>query len=237
LLKFIMKFKNKLIPSKFQKRYKRFFTDVESKGKTLTSHCANSGSMLGLLDEGNKTWISPADNPNRKLKYTLEIINDKKSNVGVNTHLANRIVEEAIEQKIIKEIKNYSEYQREVKFGLHSRFDFQLKNKTKKAFLEVKNVTLSRQSGIAEFPDAITSRGLKHLEELEKAIKKGYESFLIYLVQREDCNEFRIAKDIDPKYYEGFLKAKKNGVKFISYSCKVNEKEIYVNKPIKIVFK
>jgi sugar fermentation stimulation protein A len=232
-----MKFKNKLIPSKFQKRYKRFFTDVESKGKTLISHCANSGSMLGLLDKGNKTWISPADNPDRKLKYTLEIINDKKSNVGVNTHLANRIVEEAIEQKIIKEIKSYSEYQREVKFGLHSRLDFQLKNKTKKAFLEVKNVTLSRQSGIAEFPDAITSRGLKHLEELEKAIKKGYESFLIYLVQREDCNEFRIAKDIDPKYYEGFLKAKKNGVKFISYSCKVNEKEIYVNKPIKIVFK
>ena len=89
-----MKFKNKLIPSKFQKRYKRFFTDVESKGKTLISHCANSGSMLGLLDEGNKTWISPADNPDRKLKYTLEIINDKKSNVGVNTHLANRIVEE-----------------------------------------------------------------------------------------------------------------------------------------------
>jgi len=232
-----MKFKNKLIPSKFQKRYKRFFTDVESKGKTLTSHCANSGSMLGLLDDGNKTWISPADNPDRKLKYTLEIINDKKSNVGVNTHLANRIVEEAIEQKIIKEIKNYSEYQREVKFGLHSRFDFELKNKNKKAFLEVKNVTLSRQNGIAEFPDAVTSRGLKHLEELEKAIKKGYESFLIYLVQREDCNEFRIAKDIDPKYYEGFLKAKKNGVKFISYSCKVNEKEIYVNKPIKIVFK
>ena len=232
-----MKFKNKLIPSKFQKRYKRFFTDVESKGKTLISHCANSGSMLGLLDEGNKTWISPADNPDRKLKYTLEIINDKKSNVGVNTHLANRIVEEAIEQKIIKEIKNYSEYQREVNFGLHSRFDFELKNKSKKTFLEVKNVTLSRQNGVAEFPDAVTSRGLKHLEELEKAIKKGYESFLIYLVQREDCKEFRIAKDIDPKYYEGFLKAKKNGVKFISYSCKVNEKEIYVNKPIKIVFK
>ena len=209
-----MKFKNKLISSKFQKRYKRFFTDVESKGKTLISHCANSGSMLGLLDEGNKTWIPPADNPDRKLKYTLEIINDKKSNVGVNTHLANRIVEEAIEQRAIKEIKNYSEYQREVKFGLHTRFDFELKNKSKKAFLEVKNVTLSRQNGVAEFPDAITSRGLKHLEELEKAIKKGYESFLIYLVQREDCKEFRIAKDIDPKYYEGFLKAKKNGVKF-----------------------
>ena len=103
-----MKFKNRLIPSKFQKRYKRFFTDVESKEKTYISHCANSGSMLGLLDKGNKAWISPADNPDRKLKYTLEIINDKKSNVGVNTHLANRIVEEAIEQRAIKEIKSYS---------------------------------------------------------------------------------------------------------------------------------
>lgn len=232
-----MKFKNKLIHSKFQKRYKRFFADVKNKGKTLVSHCANSGSMLGLLEKNNLAWISKADNPDRKLKYTLEIINDKKSNVGVNTHFANRIVEEAIEKEKIKEINKYNEYQREVKFGLHSRFDFELKNKTKKAFLEVKSVTLSRKKGVAEFPDAITSRGLKHLEELEKATKEGYESFLIYLVQREDCKEFRIANDIDPKYYEGFLKAKKNGVKFISYSCKVNAEEIYLNKQIKIVFK
>src|SRR6056300_2067658 len=137
-----MKFKNKLIPSKFQKRYKRFFTDVEIKGKTLTSHCANSGSMLGLLDEGNKTWISPADNPDRKLKYTLEIINDKKSNVGVNTHLANKIVEEALNNKLISEFKKFDEVKREVKFNAETRFDFLLKDKKTKAFLEVKNVTL-----------------------------------------------------------------------------------------------
>ena len=232
-----MKFKSKLIPGKLQKRYKRFFVDVESKGEILTAHCPNSGSMLGLLDKKNKTWISPADNPNRKLKYTIEIINDQKSNVGVNTHLANRIVEEAIKKKLIKEINCYSQFQREVKFGAHSRLDFQLSHKEKKAFLEVKNVTLSRERNIAEFPDAVTSRGLKHLEELQKARKQGYESFLIYLVQREDCKEFRIAKDIDPHYYKGFLKAKKNGVNFLSYSCKVNEKEICVNKPIKILFK
>jgi len=212
-----MKFKNKLIPAKFQKRYKRFFADVENHGKTLISHCANSGSMLGLLNKNNKSWVSISDNPNRKLKYTLEIINDGKSNVGVNTHYANRIVEDAICNKKIKEVVKYSSYQKEVKFGSNSRFDFQLTNKNKKAFLEVKNVTLSREKGIAEFPDAVTSRGLKHLEDLEKAINQGYESLLIYLVQREDCNKFKIAKDIDIKYYDGFMNAHKKGVKFVCY--------------------
>ena len=231
-----MKFKNKLIPSKFQKRYKRFFVDVLSKKEILTSHCPNSGSMMGLLTKNNKSWISKADNPDRKLKYTLEIINDGSSNVGINTHLANRIVEEAIEQKKIKEIIHFQKFQREVKFGSNSRFDFEIYNNSKKGFLEVKNVTLSRQKNVAEFPDAVTSRGLKHLQELENAIKNGYESYLIYLVQREDCNQFQIAKDIDPLYYQSFLQAKKNGVNFISYSCKISEKEIYIHKPIKILF-
>ena len=138
-----MKFKNKLISSKFQKRYKRFFVEVKNNGKTLISHCANSGSMLGLLNKDNKTWVSTSDNPDRKLKYTLEIINDGKSNVGVNTHLANQIVEEGIQKQKIKEITKYESYKREVKFGKNSRFDFELIGKNKKAFLEVKNVTLS----------------------------------------------------------------------------------------------
>jgi sugar fermentation stimulation protein A len=231
-----MKFKNKLLPSKFQKRYKRFFVETLSKNTLYTSHCPNSGSMMGLLSKGFKTWISKSENPNRKLKYTLEIINDGSSNVGVNTHLANQIVAEGIEREKIKEIREFSNFKREIKFGKNSRFDFEITNNKKKAFLEVKNVTLSRKKGIAEFPDAVTSRGLKHLKELENAIKLGYESYLLYLVQREDCNQFQIAKDIDPLYHSGFLQAKKNGVKFISYACKVSEKEIYINKPIKILF-
>ena len=231
-----MKFKNKLIASKFQKRYKRFFADVESKGKILISHCANSGSMLGLLDKNNPAWVSPSDNPNRKLKYTLEIINDGKSNVGVNTHFANKIITEALTNKKIKELKIYNNFIPEVKYGKNSRFDFQLINKNTKAFLEVKSVTLSRNKGIGEFPDAVTSRGLKHLNELKDAIKHGYKSYLIYLVQREDCNFFQIAKDIDPDYYKAFIDAKKNGVKFLCYSCKVNSKEIYINKSIKILY-
>ena len=231
-----MKFKNKLITSKFQKRYKRFFADVESKGKILISHCANSGSMLGLLDKNNPAWVSPSDNPNRKLKYTLEIINDGKSNVGVNTHFANKIITEALTNKKIKELKIYNNFISEVKYGKNSRFDFQLINKNTKAFLEVKSVTLSRNKGIGEFPDAVTSRGLKHLNELKDAIKHGYKSYLIYLVQREDCKFFQIAKDIDPDYYKAFIDAKKNGVKFLCYSCKVNSKEIYINKSIKILY-
>ena len=231
-----MKFKNKLITSKFQKRYKRFFVDVESKGKILISHCANSGSMLGLLDKNNPAWVSPSDNPNRKLKYTLEIINDGKSNVGVNTHFANKIITEALTNKKIKELKIYNNFISEVKYGKNSRFDFQLINKNTKAFLEVKSVTLSRNKGIGEFPDAVTSRGLKHLNELRDAIKHGYKSYLIYLIQREDCNFFQIAKDIDPDYYKAFIDAKKNGVKFLCYSCKVNSKEIYINKSIKILY-
>ena len=231
-----MKFKNKLITSKFQKRYKRFFADVESKGKILISHCANSGSMLGLLDKNNPAWVSPSDNPNRKLKYTLEIINDGKSNVGVNTHFANKIITEALTNKKIKELKIYNNFISEVKYGKNSRFDFQLINKNTKAFLEVKSVTLSRNKGVGEFPDAVTSRGLKHLNELRDAIKHGYKSYLIYLVQREDCNSFQIAKDIDPDYYKAFIDAKKNGVKFLCYSCKVNSKEIYINKSIKILY-
>ena len=231
-----MKFKNKLITSKFQKRYKRFFADVESKGKILISHCANSGSMLGLLDKNNPAWVSPSDNVKRKLKYTLEIINDGKSNVGVNTHFANKIITEALTNKKIKELKIYNNFIPEVKYGKNSRFDFQLINKNTKAFLEVKSVTLSRNKGIGEFPDAVTSRGLKHLNELKDAIKYGYKSYLIYLVQREDCNFFQIAKDIDPDYYKAFIDAKKNGVKFLCYSCKVNSKEIYINKSIKILY-
>ena len=231
-----MKFKNKLITSKFQKRYKRFFADVESKGKILISHCANSGSMLGLLDKNNLAWVSPSDNVKRKLKYTLEIINDGKSNVGVNTHFANKIITEALTNKKIKELKIYNNFIPEVKYGKNSRFDFQLINKNTKAFLEVKSVTLSRNKGIGEFPDAVTSRGLKHLNELKDAIKHGYKSYLIYLVQREDCNFFQIAKDIDPDYYKAFIDAKKNGVKFLCYSCKVNSKEIYINKSIKILY-
>ena len=229
-----MKIIPRLINVKFIKRYKRFFADVSLNKKKVTTHCPNSGSMLGLLSENNDAWISKSDNPNRKLKYTLEIINDKRSNVGVNTHRANRLVEEALKKKIIIELKKFSNIKREAKFSKETRFDFLLENKNKKAFLEVKNVTLSREKGISEFPDAITTRGKKHLVHLQDAIKKGYESYLLFLIQREDINIMKIANDIDSNYYNEIIKAQKNGVKIIAYSCKVNGSEITIKKKIEV---
>jgi len=230
-----MKIKPRLIHVKFLKRYKRFFADVILNKKKITIHCPNSGSMLGLLDENNDAWISKSNNPNRKLKYTLEIINDKKSNVGVNTHRANRIVEEALENKKIKELKKFTSIKREAKFSKETRFDFFLENKNQKAFLEVKNVTLCRQKNISEFPDAVTTRGKKHLVHLQDAIKQGYESYLLLLIQREDSKSIRIASDIDQKYFDEIKKAKEKGVKIIAYSCKVKDNEITVNKSIKVI--
>ena len=229
-----MKIIPRLIHVKFIKRYKRFFADVTLNKKRVTTHCPNSGSMLGLINENNDAWISISDNPNRKLKYTLEIINDKKSNVGINTHRANRIVENALQTKKIIELKKFINIKREAKFSKETRFDFLLENKNKKAFLEVKNVTLSREKGISEFPDAVTVRGKKHLVHLQDAIKKGYESFLLFLIQREDIKIMKIANDIDSNYYNEIKKAKKNGVKIIAYSCKVNESEITINNKIKV---
>ena len=229
-----MKLIPRLIHVKFIKRYKRFFADVALNKKKITVHCPNSGSMLGLLNKNNDAWISKSDNPKRKLKYTLEILNDKKSNVGINTHRANRIVEEALQKKKIVELKKFSDIKREAKFSKETRFDFLLKNKNKKVFLEVKNVTLSREKGISEFPDAITTRGKKHLIHLQDAIKKGYESCILFLIQREDINIMKIANDIDSNYYNEIIKAQKKGVRIIAYSCQVNESEITIKNKIKV---
>ena len=157
--------------------------------------------MMGLLSKGNQVFLSESDNPKRKLKYTLQIIKDKKAFVGVNTHLTNKIVLDALKNNYIKEFKNLDSIIQEVKFGNNTRFDFLVSKNNKKSFIEVKNVTLSRKKKLAEFPDAVTSRGLKHINELLKAEKKGYEIYLMYIIQRDDCSLFKIAKDIDVMYY------------------------------------
>jgi len=236
ILILLMKFDSPLIKTKFIKRYKRFFVDVLLNKQILTAHCPNSGSMMGLLNEGENAWISESKNAERKLKYTLEILEHNKQKVGINTHLTNRIVEEALINKNIKELKNFDQVQREVKFNNNTRFDFFVSNKKEQAFVEVKNVTLKREKDCAEFPDAPTARGQKHLLELISAKDKEYQAYLIFLIQREDCNFFKISKDIDQKYYENFIQAKKKGVKFLCYSSKVTDKEIILNKKIEIKF-
>ena len=230
-----MNFENKLISGLFIKRYKRFFVDVKVDNKIVTAHCPNTGSMQGLLNRNNSVLISKSNNPNRKLKYTLEIIEDNKSKVGVNTHSTNRIIYHALKNNLIKEFQNILKIKPETKFGSNTRFDFLLLSKKDKFFIEVKNVTLSRKKGLAEFPDAVTTRGLKHIHELVKAGKKNYKIFIIYLIQRDDCESFAIAKDIDPNYANALSKAVKNNLNILCYDCKFSSKGIKLNNKIKFI--
>ena len=177
-----MKFTKSLIKGKLIKRYKRFFVDVKLNKEIVTAHCPNTGSMKGLLDKGNEVYVLKNNDPKRKLKYGLEIIKAQKNLVGVNTHMANKIVNHGLTNNLIKELKNNDKIKPEVFFNKETRFDFLIEKNKKKIFLEVKNVTLFRDKKTAEFPDAITSRGSKHLLTLIDAIKKGYKSYLIFLV-------------------------------------------------------
>jgi sugar fermentation stimulation protein A len=227
-----MKFNKKLLQGTLIKRYKRFFVDIKYKNKTITAHCPNSGSMMGLLNKGNNVWFSESDNPKRKLKYTLQIVVVNNKPVGINTLLSNKIILESLKNKKIKNLTRFTNIKSEAKFSDNTRFDFLISNNKEKCFLEVKNVTLLRQDNIAEFPDAITSRGTKHLKELIKAKRKGYESYMLYLIQRDDCNFFKIANDIDEEYKNTFDEALNNGVKMLCYDCKLNNEEIIINNQI-----
>tara|TARA_B100000575_G_scaffold254890_1_gene224316 strand:- start:706 stop:1404 length:699 start_codon:yes stop_codon:yes gene_type:complete len=230
-----MEFTKSLIKGKLIKRYKRFFVDVKLNKEIVTAHCPNTGSMKGLLKEGNEVYLQKHDDPKRKLKYGLEIIKANENLVGVNTHMANKIVNHGLKNNLVSELKNNDLIKPEVFFNKETRFDFLVEKNKKKSFIEVKNVTLSRDKKIAEFPDAITSRGSKHLIALIDAIKKGYKSYLIFLVQIQNMEYFKIAKDIDDEYYKNYLKAKKAGVNFLAYRCKISSKEIFLEKKLKII--
>jgi len=227
-----MKFKERLLQGTLIKRYKRFFVDIKYNGKIITAHCPNSGSMMGLLNADNNVWFSKSNDPKRKLKYTLQIIEINKKLVGINTHLSNKIILESLKEKKIKGFMNFTDIKTEVKFSDKTRFDFLISNDKDKCFLEVKNVTLVRKNNLAEFPDSITSRGTKHLNELINAKSKGYKSYILYLIQREDCKYFKIAKDIDEEYKIAYEKALKSGVKVLCYDCKLNNEEIKINGQI-----
>jgi sugar fermentation stimulation protein A len=230
-----MEFTKSLIKGKLIKRYKRFFTDVKLDKEIVTAHCPNTGSMKGLLNEGNDVYILPNNDPKRKLKYGLEIIKTRKNLVGVNTHMANRIAQHALENNLIRELRDNDTIKPEVFFNKETRFDFLVEKDSQKIFVEVKNVTLFRDHKTAEFPDAITSRGSKHLLTLIDAIKKGYKSYLLFLVQIQNMENFKIAKDIDAEYYKNYLLAKKAGVNFLAYRCNISSKKIFIDKKLKII--
>ena len=230
-----MEFTKSLVKGKLIKRYKRFFADVKLAKEIVTAHCPNTGSMKGLLDEGNEVYLLPNNDPKRKLKYGLEIIKSRKNLVGVNTHMANRIVEHGLKNNLVNELKNNDIIKPEVFFNKETRFDFLLEKKGQKIFVEVKNVTLFRNRDTAEFPDAPTERGIKHLLTLIDAIKKSYKTYLIFLVQIQNMKYFKIAKDIDEEYYKNYLIAKKAGVNFLAYRCDISSKKIFIDKKLKII--
>jgi|TARA_B100001093_G_scaffold67397_1_gene57385 sugar fermentation stimulation protein A len=230
-----MEFTKSLIKGKLIKRYKRFFVDVKINNEIVTAHCPNTGSMKGLLNEGNEVYLLKHDDPKRKLKYGLEIIKARNNFVGVNTHLANKIVNHGLINNLIKELKNNDSIKPEVFFDKETRFDFLIEKNRQKIFVEVKNVTLFRNKKTAEFPDAITSRGSKHLRTLINAIKKGYKSYLIFLIQVQNMENFKVARDIDEEYYKNYLFAKKAGVNFLAYRCKISPKKIFIEKKLKII--
>ena len=230
-----MKFTKSLIKGSLINRYKRFFVDVKLNKEIVTAHCPNTGSMMGLLDEGNVVYISKNNDLKRKLKYTLEIIKVKKNLVGVNTHFANKIVYHGLLNNLIKEISNNDKIKPEVFYDKQTRFDFFIEKNNQKIFTEVKNVTMFRNLKIAEFPDSVTARGSRHLKTLIDASKKGYKTYLLFLVQIQGIESFKIAKDIDKEYYQNYLLAKKAGVIFLAYRCKISTKEIKIEKKIKIL--
>src|SRR6056300_2057980 len=230
-----MKFTKSLIKGKLIKRYKRFFTDIKLNKEVVTAHCPNTGSMMGLLEEGNEVYLLKNDDPKRKLKYGLEIIKSRNNLVGVNTHMANKIAHHGLKNNLIEELKNNENIKAEVFFNKETRFDFLIEKNNQKIFMEVKNVTLFREKKIAEFPDAVTERGSKHLLTLIDALKKGFKAYLLFLVQIQNMEEFKIAKDIDVNYYNNYLLAKKAGVNFLAYRCNISSKKIYIDKKLKII--
>lgn len=232
-----MKFEAPLIEGVLVSRYKRFFADVRlASGEIVTAHCANSGSMLSVKEPGARVWLSPAPNPERKLRYTWEIIEVHGGLVGINTSHPNRLVAEAIAAGEIQELRGYASLKREQKYGKNSRIDILLEDpKRAPCYVEVKNVTLKRAAGEAhpaEFPDAVTERGTKHLIEMTDMVQAGARAVMVYLVQRADCRIFRLAADIDPAYAKALKKAMDAGVEAVCYGCDVKPDGITIARPL-----
>jgi sugar fermentation stimulation protein A len=230
-----MEFPRPLVPARLLRRYKRFLADVDlADGRTLTAHCPNPGSMLGLNAPGSEVWLSPAASPARKLPYTWELIRVDGGLVGINTSHPNALAEEAIRQDRIAELTGYQRLRREVNYGVNSRIDLLCERDGGPAcYVEVKNVHLKR-SDAAEFPDCVTERGTKHLGELTAMVAAGHRAVMLYIVQRADCRRFSIAADIDPAYAAGLKRALQAGVEAICYSCRIDLAGITVAEPLPI---
>jgi sugar fermentation stimulation protein A len=235
-----MRFPAPLIPATLIKRYKRFLADVVlPDGKTVTVHVANPGAMIGLATPGARVWLSKSDNPNRKLAHSWELIEVDFGTgmefVGVNTAHPNPLVGVALAAGAIPELAGYGTIRRELKYGKNSRVDFLLEAASRPpCYVEIKNGHLMRKPGVAEFPDAKTERGAKHLEELGDAVEAGARAVMLYLIQIGSAASFRLARDIDPKYGAAFDRARKRGVEAIAWRCKIGSEGIELAHPVPI---
>lgn len=226
-----MQFERPLTEGRLIKRYKRFLADVElADGTTVVAHCANSGSMLGCKDPDSRVLLSPNTNPKAKLDWRWEMVEVGGALVGINTSHPNKLVEQAILGGTITELQGYAGLRREVKYGGNSRIDILLEDPGL-CYVEVKNVTL-RIGSEAQFPDAVTARGTKHLHELTDMVAEGHRAVMVYLVQRADCEFFRPAADIDPTYADTLKAAHAAGVEVLCYQCSLSPTAIEVEGPL-----
>jgi sugar fermentation stimulation protein A len=220
-----MDFPSPLVRGTLVSRYKRFFADVVlADGTPVTAHCPNPGAMLGLNTPGLAAWLSKSDDPKRKLAHTLELVEADGGFVGINTLHPNRIVAEALAAEAIPEVAGYDVHRREVRYGVNSRVDFLLQHPDRPpCWLEVKNVHLRRAGSLAEFPDCVAARSLKHLRELSAMVEAGERAVMLFVIQRTDCDAFEACADLDPAYAKGLKEAAANGVEVLAYRCAITE--------------
>jgi sugar fermentation stimulation protein A len=230
-----MKFKTPLLEAFFIKRYKRFFSDFSlGNNEVVVAHTANTGTMKNCLGENWPALLSFHDSPTRKLKYSFEMIYNGKTWIGVNTSLTNTLAIEGIKTGVIKELQGYPDLKPEAKIGL-SRIDILLSKGEELCYVEVKNVTLNDDQGHCLFPDAVTKRGQKHLNELMEIKSKGHRAVMLFIVQREDCSSFKIENTIDPDYFQLLKLAISKGVEVLVYRCKLNSEGIYVEQKLEMI--
>ncbi|MBX3485935.1 DNA/RNA nuclease SfsA [Phenylobacterium sp.] len=223
-----MDFLQPLVRGTLVSRYKRFFADVRlDDGTPVTAHCPNPGAMLGLNTPGLTAWLSKSDDPKRKLAHTLELVEADGGLVGINTMHPNRIVAEALAADAIPEVAGYAAHRREVKYGANSRVDFLLEHPDRApCWLEVKNVHLRREGALAEFPDCVAARSLKHLRELTAMVEAGQRAVMLFVIQRTDCDAFSACPDLDPAYAKGLVEAAAAGVEVLAYRCAISPERV-----------
>jgi len=225
-----MRFQSPLVPARLTRRYKRFLADavLEQTGEEITAHCPNPGAMLGLMDEGARIWLEPNDDPRRKLNYGWRLVELAGGHLaGIDTGVPNKVVGEALRSGQVTDLAGYDRIRAEVKYGTNSRIDFLCQAEGKPdAYVEVKNVHLRREGQWAEFPDCVTARGAKHLAELSAMVALGHRAVMLYLIQRSDCEGFRLAPDLDPGYAAAFDAARSAGVEMIAYGTHISRQGV-----------